>query len=122
MSDKLMYLFFVFIVDIPVYIISKTNFGIKLSKNIHKIISLINFIVLSGILFISFYITNQLFIIFVPFIIIFYCILGYSLNVELTNEDKAGLVIPSFSFKKMKIVFFEIITFPAFYLVNSWKK
>jgi xanthine/uracil permease len=122
MSDKLFYLFFVFILCIPIYIITKTKFGKKINKTIHKIISSLIFSAFTGILIIAFYETNRLFVVFVPFIIGFYLILGYSLNVELSDENKAALVtMRPYGTVNMKVIFFEIVTFPAFYLISSWK-
>ena len=122
MSNKIFYLFFVYIFDILIYIITKTKFGERLNKNIHKIFSVLNFSVFIGIFFIGFYEINHLFIVFVPIIIGFYFILGYSFNFELSDEDIAMLVImrPNGTVK-MKRVFLEIVTFPVFYLIKSWK-
>ena len=119
--DKLFYLFFVFILCIPIYIITKTKLGKKINKTIHKIISSLIFSAFTGIMVIAFYETNRLFIVFVPFIIGFYLILGYSLNVELSDEDKAALVTGMYGIVKIKTIFFEIVTFPAFYLISSLK-
>jgi len=123
MSDKIFYLFIVFIIGIPIYIITKTKFGKGLNKNIHKVISSLIFSAFTGILIIALYETNHLFVIFVPFIIGFYIIIGYSVNVELSDEDIAGLVIMRpYGTGKIKKIFLEIVTFPAFYLIKSWKK
>ena len=121
MSDKIFYLFLVYILCIPIYIITKTKFGERINKNIHKIISSLIFSAFTGILVIAFYETNHLFVVFVPVIIGFYAIIGYSAD-ELSDEDIAGWVIMRpYGTGKMKRVFLEIFTFPIFYFIKSWK-
>jgi len=110
------------LININMGIITKTKFGEGLNKNIYKIISLLIFSAFTGILIIAFYEANHLFVIIVPFIIWFYLIMGYSVNVELSDEDIAGIVIMRpYGTAKMKRVFLEIFTFPAYYLIKSWK-
>ena len=94
----------------------------------HKIISLINFIIEIIIFVIGFYKGHPLFITFVPFVVGFMTVLGYGLTTELSDEDKSMTVvihrIPVLTDGgiRMKARFLELIFFPGYYLIKSWKK
>ena len=114
---------------IVIYIIFNVVFYVLFRKKdinnklLHKIISLINIFAELFILIICLYQLHILFIIFAPFIIMYITLLGYGLNTELSDEDKAGFVIN----KKIRLPtnlnakYAEFIYFPGYYLIESWK-
>jgi len=94
------------------------------NKLFHKIISIINILTELFIISICLYQFNVLFIIFAPFIIVFITLLGYGINAELSDEDKAGLVFnKNYRFSvNINAKYTEFIYFPGYYLIESWKK
>ena len=103
------------------FIIFRKNIRIK---KFHKIISFFNYIYEIIIVIVGLYKAHP-FIIFSPFIIGFCTMLGYGLTKELSDEDKAGLVIRRGLFPlpvSLKARFLELVFFPGYYLLKSWKK
>jgi hypothetical protein len=94
------------------------------NKLFHKIISMINIFIELFIFVICLYQFHILFIIFAPFIIGFITLLGYVINAELSDEDKARLVFNRGFQLPVNInsKFIEFIYFPGYYLIESWKK
>ena len=94
------------------------------NKLFHKIMSMINIFIELFIIVICLYQFHVLFIIFAPFIIGFITLLGYGINKELSEEDKAGLVINNGYRLPVNInaKYIEFIYFPGYYLIESWKK
>jgi hypothetical protein len=94
------------------------------NKFIHKIISIINIFTELFIMVICLYKFHVLYILFAPFIIIFITAIGYGINKELSDEDKSilfikrGFQLPT-SFKSK---FVELVYFPGYYLIESWRK
>jgi hypothetical protein len=87
----------------------------------HRVISTIDNVLFTAIVSFSFYQIEPLFIIFSPIILLIACPISYGINEELSKEEKAVLVtggLPS----SIKIIFIEIVTFPFYYLIKSWKR
>jgi hypothetical protein len=94
------------------------------NKFIHKIISIINIFMELFIMVICLYKFHVLYIILAPLIIIFITAIGYGINKELSDEDKSILVVRR-GFKlstKFKSKFVELVYFPGYYLMESWRK
>ena len=115
------------IVNIILYILYK----FKMIKNnvYHKILSTVDILIFSIISGFGFYHVNKLLVYIVPIFVSFYCALGYGLNFEIDDEDKRSVVrlrtaipLPEPIYGNSKIIFLEIVTFPGWYLIKSWKK
>jgi hypothetical protein len=67
---------------------------------------------------------HTLFIIFAPFIIIFSSLLEHGITTELSKKDKAGIQVfeKEQLFTNLKAGFVDLMFFPGFYLIESWKK
>jgi len=88
----------------------------------HKILSMINVFTELFIIAMILYQFHVLFIIFAPFIIMFITLLGYGINAELSDDDKAALVVNGGLPTNIKAKYIEFIYFPGYYLLESWKK
>jgi amino acid transporter len=114
---------------IVIYIVFNVIFYVLFKKKdinnklLHKLTSLINIFAGLFILIICLYQLHILFIIFAPFIIMYITLFGYGLNTELSDEDKAGLVVnKSISLPtNLNTKYSEFIFFPGYYLMESWK-
>ena len=114
------------IINIILFIVYK--FTMK-NKILHRILSVINTIGLCLLLGYGFYKIQPLFVIFVPIVFLIELPISWGLNKELTDEEASSLVI-SKGFTplneenkvKLKLGFIHFITFPFFYLLDSWSK
>ena len=96
---------------------------------LHKIVSIIDNIFFILIVGYGFYRANPLFVILVPCILLIVYPLSWGLNKELSDDDVASVVILRSPFpwkdesrKKVKLGFAHFVTFPFYYLLDSWKK
>ena len=96
---------------------------------LHKIVSIIDNIIFIFIVGYGFYRANSLFVILVPCILLIVYPLSWGLNKELSDDDVASVVILRSPFpwkdesrKKVKLGFAHFVTFPFYYLLDSWKK
>ncbi len=99
------------------------------NKILHRILSIINTIGLSLLLGYGFYKIQPMFVILVPVVFFIELPISWGLNKELSDEEVASLVItkgftllPKESKAKLSLVFIHFITFPFFYLLDSWSK
>lgn len=98
------------------------------NKIMHRILSIINTIGLCLLLGYGFYKIQPLFVIFVPIVFLIELPISWGLNKELTDEEASSLEItkgfaPLNEKKlKMKVEFIHFVTFPFFYLLDSWSK
>ena len=99
------------------------------NKIMHCILSVINTIGLCLLLGYGFYKIQPLFVIFVPIVFLIELPISWGLNKELTDEEASSLVItkgfaPLSEENKVKIKlgFIHFVTFPFFYLLDSWSK
>ena len=115
------------VIFIVIYIIFNVIFYVLFRKKdinnklLHKLLSLINIFAELFILIICLYQLHILFIIFAPFIIMYITLLGYGLNTELSDEDKAVLVVNNRLPTNLNARYIEFIYFPGYYLVESWR-
>lgn len=122
---ELLILFYI-LLNILFFIIYK--FTMK-NKILHRILSVINTIGLCLLLGYGFYKIQPLFVIFVPIVFLIELPISWGLNKELTDEEASSLVITK-GFTplneenkvKIKLGFIHFITFPFFYLLDSWSK
>ena len=96
---------------------------------LHKIVSIIDNIIFIFIVGYGFYRVNPLLVILVPSILLIAYPLSWGLNKELSDDDVASVVILRSPFpwkdesrKKVKLGFAHFVTFPFYYLLDSWKK
>ena len=96
---------------------------------LHKIVSIIDNIIFIFIVGYGFYRVNPLLVILVPCILLIVYPLSWGLNKELSDDDVASVVILRSPFpwkdesrKKVKLGFAHFVTFPFYYLLDSWKK
>jgi len=115
------------VIIIAVYIIINLILYLSFRKKdisnvlFHKILSMINIFAELFIIAMILYQFHVLFIIFAPFIIMFITLLGYGINAELSDDDKAVLVVGGLP-TNIKAKYIEFIYFPGYYLLESWKK
>ena len=114
------------IINIILFIVYK--FTMK-NKILHRILSVINTIGLCLLLGYGFYKIQPLFVIFVPIVFLIELPISWGLNKELTDEEASSLVIlkgftplNEENKVKLKLGFIHFITFPFFYLLDSWSK
>jgi len=116
-NNFVVYIWLYFIGNIPLlFIFRKTTSMLVM----HRIVSTVDISLFTAIISLSFYQIETLFVIFSPIILLIACPISYGINEELSKEDKAVLVtgvLPS----AIKIIFIEIVTFPFYYFVKSWK-
>jgi len=117
-NNFVVYIWLYFIGNIPLlFIFRKTTSMLVM----HRIVSTVDISLFTAIISLSFYQIETLFVIFSPIILLIACPISYGINEELSKEDKAVLVtgvLPS----AIKIIFIEIVTFPFYYFVKSWKR
>ena len=119
-------IFIYVILNIILFIIYKFT---KQNKILHRILSIINTIGLCLLLGYGFYKIQPLFVIFVQIVFLIELPISWGLNKELTDEEVLSLVItkgitPLSEENKVKIKlgFIHFVTFPFFYLLDSWSK
>lgn len=116
-NNFVIYIWLYIIGNIPlVFIFRKTTSMLVM----HRIISTVDILLFTTIVSVSFYKIEPFFVIFSPIILLIACPISYGINAELSKEEKVVLVtggLPS----SIKIVFIEIVTFPFYYFVKSWK-
>ncbi len=117
-NNFVIYLWLYIIGNIPlVFIFRKTTSMLVM----HRVISTVDILLFTAIVSVSFYQIEPLFVIFSPIILLIACPISYGINEELSKEDKAVLVIGGLP-SSIKIIFIEIVTFPFYYFVKSWKR
>ena len=96
---------------------------------LHRIVSIIDNIIFILIVGYGFYRVNPLLVILVPCVLLIVYPLSWGLNKELSDDDVASVVILRSPFpwkdesrKKVKLGFAHFVTFPFYYLLDSWKK
>lgn len=125
--EKFMGLVFIYIVlNIILFAIYKLT---EKHKIVHRIISTIDNLLFCGLAGYGLYQANPYFVILLPCIILIVYPISWGLNRELSDEDVASMVylrslvpIKSEDSMKIKLAFAHFITFPFYYLLDSWQK
>ncbi len=113
-------IFAAIIFNIPLYAFFKKTFHKDSFFILHKVLSAIDILVFTLLVLNGLYKINPYFAFIAPMLVGYYCMLGYGLNEEISDAERASLVTPGMS-QKMKMHFIEIVIFPGYYVVKSWK-
>lgn len=120
-------LFLIFVLNIPIFIFwNKTKD--KVSKPlsvVHKIIATLDNAALISLLAVGLWKENHYFIILVPCVLLILYPISWGLNTELSDEDRAALLIEKprgLLTTKGKSTVVHFFYFIPYYLIAAWKK
>ena len=112
--------------NIVLYVIAKNTSRFNL---LHRILSIANTFALWGITCGTVYLMKPILVVVAAIVLLFEYPIIWGIRTELTEDEAESLVIMRGGFflpeklrRKIKLLFLEIVTFPFFYLMKSWKK